>query len=379
MKRLLAAMCAAMIVVTLLLTVGVTGTSAEGGVKVGADVISDAAKRAYVNKMLAYHLSEKGEKRISEALANGKNAVFFFEGASDHALPGDPFYDVDRYRFGCVCIVVKMVGGKPEIVYTDDYSSTLPDNPRAADSRDDAVATLLDGVYPLVNCNHFGFAALHVPAYDWGTAVRCFRTGYYIDVCYGINIHSRGTDNITPTTNNSSGCLLVGKAPYWSESYNNFMYAVTGIEHARSNAFDKVALDYGCVIIDRVLYKEELLKIYDSGAGDQYAVVRALTAYSDGLHVPDPVQEESDAESSESVAESSEESVESVAESSEESAEESAEESVPERAQSAEDREESTSSAEPATERHLSDILLIASAVLTVVILILVLYRKYKK
>lgn len=61
-------------------------SGADTGVSVGADRISDEARRNYVNAMLAYHLSESGEKIVSESLKNGKCVLFFFEGASNHAL-----------------------------------------------------------------------------------------------------------------------------------------------------------------------------------------------------------------------------------------------------------------------------------------------------
>ena len=301
-------------------------SGADTGVSVGADRISDEARRNYVNAMLAYHLSESGERIVSESLKNGKCVLFFFEGASNHALAKSGFSNHAHYRFSAVCIVVRLVGDRPEIVFFDDFCSTIPDNPRAADSRADAVATLLDGVYPVVNCNHYGYAALHVPAYDWGTALRCYRTGHYIDVCYGINIHSRGTDYINVTTNNSAGCLLVGKTVGASSGYNDFMYAVAGISDARNNAFGEVALDYGCVVIDRALYRQELREIYDSGAGDSAEVARLLINYTNGINACAKqyvLDAESAREESEESSEASEVSRETSAESSEETEESS--------------------------------------------------------
>lgn len=364
-------------------------SDADTGVSVGADRISDEARRNYVNAMLAYHLSESGEKIVSESLKNGKCVLFFFEGASNHALAKSGFSNHAHYRFSAVCIVVRLVEDRPEIVFFDDFCSTIPDNPRAADSRADAVATLLDGVYPVVNCNHFGYAALHVPAYDWGTALRCYRTGHYIDVCYGINIHSRGTDYINVTTNNSAGCLLVGKTVGASSGYNDFMYAVAGISDARNNAFGEVALDYGCVVIDRALYKKELKQIYDTGAGDQNEIVRKLTAYTDGLRVPDPVPDESSEESSAASAEesnaenSAESSAESGAESVEESAGSAAESSAESSAASAEESAgsdaESAATEENGSESKLFVILLAVAGVVVAGIVALVVVMKKKK
>ncbi len=258
--------------------------SADNSVSVGEDRISDVSRREYVNAMLAYHLSENGEKLLSDALQNGKSAIFFFEGASNNTLRGSIYSNYEKYRFACVCIVVKLVDGKPEIVFFDDFSSTIPDHPRDAYSHNEAIATLVDGVYPVINCNHYTYAALHVPAYDWGTAIRCSQTEYYTDTCYGINIHNRGSNMLYPGSQNSLGCLIVGKCAANSESYNDFMYAVTGIKNAFSSVFDEVSIDCGCVIIDRALYKNELLKIYDSGKGDKLSVVNQITAYTNKIN-----------------------------------------------------------------------------------------------
>ena len=258
--------------------------SADGVIDVGKERISNDERRAYVNDVIAYHLSSKGEKIVSDSLKNGKSVVFFFEGASNNVLYESGYSNYNQYRFASVCIVIQLVDGNPKIVYFDDFCSTLPDHPRGAYGLNEEIATLVDGVYPLINCNHYTFAALHVPAYDWGTSIWCSKNGYYVDACYGINIHSRGTDIVTSDSGNSRGCLLVGKNPNVSGEYNDFMYAVTGIEHARTNAFDEVALDYGCVIIDRALYKNELLKIYDAGRRDEKTVVGIITAYTDKLN-----------------------------------------------------------------------------------------------
>ena len=269
-------------------------SSAEECPAVTSDMISDPSRRNYVNAMIEYHLSEKGEKLVSDSLKNGRSAIFFFEGASDNALQGSGYSDYEYYRFAAACVVVRLVDGSPEIVFYDGFSSTIPDNPRAAYSRDEAIATLLDGVYPVINCNHYGYAALHVPAYDWGTAVRCTVTEHYTDVCYGINIHNRDTDFITPTSKNSLGCIIVAKNAAYDKNYNKFMLAVTGIENARQNSFSEVALDCGCVIIDRALYKNELRDIYDTGAGDHGVVVNRLVGYTESInssarkYIPDP-------------------------------------------------------------------------------------------
>lgn len=250
-------------------------------------VIENPEHRAYVNAMLKFHLSNGKDARVRNAIEAGKSAVFFFDGASDHAWNGE-YADYRKYRFSAVCVVVKAVDGLPQIVFMNDCCSTIPDNPRKPELNEGTpVPTVVDGIYPIVNCNHHdAYAALHLKCYQQGEALRCTQNGSYLDRSYGINIHSRGMNSISATSQNSEGCLLVGKSAASSDVYNRFMKAVAGIENAVSSRFSTVAQDMGVAVVDHMLYQEQIKAIYGSD-NDHTAeqIADLITAFTKKLGV----------------------------------------------------------------------------------------------
>ena len=246
--------------------------------------IHDSTSRKYVGGMIRFHLAGEKDGRVRSALARGKSAVFFFEGASNNLREGS-YTDYHKYHFTAVCVVVKMVDGKLQIVFTDDCSSTYPDNPRKPELNEGTdMPTVTDGIYPLVTCNHGDYAALHLKCYDHGGAIRCTRTSSYMDCSYGINVHARYQDVVTPDSASSAGCFLVGRTPAASGQYNAFMKAVTGIENAHSNRFSTVAEDAGVAVVDRTLFTEQIKDLYGKDSTHTTAeIAYMLTSFTQKL------------------------------------------------------------------------------------------------
>lgn len=262
---------------------GSYGTDDLKGIDVS--IIQNNEHRAYVNAMLKLYLSDMSDGRVRSALERGKSAIFFFDGASDNTLGGQ-YADYTKYHLTAVCVVLKLVGGVPKIVFMDDCSSTIPDNPRKPELNEGTpVPTVTDGVYPVVSCNHYdSYAALHVKCYEHGGAFRCRENGSYMDCSYGIDIHARGMNSVSATSQSSTGCLLVGKTPASSPKYNEFMKAVAGITNAAGSQFSKVDEDMGVVVVDHQLFKEQIMQIYGKDANHTAAQIAALlTANSEKM------------------------------------------------------------------------------------------------
>lgn len=251
------------------------GTDDLQGIDVS--IIQNKEHRAYVNAMLKLYLSDMSDGRVRSALERGKSAIFFFDGASDNTVGGQ-YANYVVYHLTAVCVVVKLVNGVPTVVFMDDCSSTIPDNPRKPELNEGTpVPTVTDGIYPVVSCNHHdSFAALHVKCYEHGGALRCTQNGSYIDCSYGINIHARGANSVYATSQSSTGCLLVGKTPATSSKYNEFMKVVTGIDNAMNNKFSTVAEDMGVVVVDHQLFKEQIMSIYGADSNHTAAQIAAL-------------------------------------------------------------------------------------------------------
>ena len=289
MKKITCFLIAILIVGTICLGGGMVaeagsyGTDDLGGIDVS--IIQNKEHRTYVNAMLKLYLSDMSDGRVRSALERGKSAIFFFDGASDNTLGGQ-YANYAVYHLTAVCVVVKLVDGVPKIVFTDDCSSTIPDNPRKPELNEGTpVPTVTDGIYPVVSCNHYdSYAALHVKCYEHGGALRCRQNGSYMDCSYGIDIHARGANSVSATSRSSTGCLLVGKTPETSSKYNEFMKAVTGIDNAVNRKFSAVAEDMGVVVVDHQLFKEQIMQIYGKDSNHTAAQIAALlTANSEKM------------------------------------------------------------------------------------------------
>lgn len=237
--------------------------------------ISNKQRAFYVDVMMRYHiLSETNNYRVERNLKDGKSIVFFFDGASDN-VDDKVLGDYNRFRMSSYCAVVQLVNGVPTVVYENEDSSTLPDNPRKPSTNEGTpVPTVLDGIYNIQSINHGGsYAALWIESNGTDVpAMRCTETSNYVSTSAYINIHARSqfsgapTDGITPTSYSSAGCFNVGKVSDSFREYNKFIEIVLGVKNARrpdwNNTKCQSGIDFGLVIVDRSLYKEQLSNIY---------------------------------------------------------------------------------------------------------------------
>ncbi|MBQ6467712.1 MAG: glycoside hydrolase family protein [Clostridia bacterium] len=247
-------------------------------------VLSNKIASAYVDNVMRYYL--KNNTRVKQSnLDVGKAVVFLFDGCSDNVFSGS--FDYSSNHRSAYCAVVKIVNSIPTIVYENENSSTIPDNPRMVNSSiagnyGTDVPTVIDGIHNITKINHnSSYAALHVQDSGSGVSViRCNNSQYYSSTSYGINIHARGWNNVSTSTYSSTGCFNIGIANDWSE-YNNFMYAVTGKSNAKSSKFSssETGADVGVVIVDRLMCADNLAKIYKNDS----AVISSITSFSTSL------------------------------------------------------------------------------------------------
>lgn len=243
-------------------------------------IISNSKASNYVNTMMAYYLKNVSRLKNSN-LDVGKSVVFLFDGCSSNVYSSG--FDYTRNHMTAYCAVVKLVNGVPKIVYENENSSTIPDNPRmvnntTAGNGGKAVPTVVDGIHDILTYNHRGYAALH--ARDSGSdinVIRCTGSTYCSSTSDSIDVHARGWDYVSTTTYSSTGCINIGVTKP-IEEYNNFIYAVTGKTNAKSSTFSS-SKDVGVIVIDRYMYKDTLTKIYN-GDSD---VVNKITEYSTSM------------------------------------------------------------------------------------------------
>ncbi len=264
-------------------------------------ILSNSARASYVNDMMRYHiLSSTDNYRVARNLKNGSNVVFFFDGCSDN-MDNPTYSNYNNYHLSAYCAVVKEVNGVLKIIYENENSSTIPDNPRNVSlNSGSAVPTVLDGVYNIVTTNHLSRYASFRIADNSGTVpvIRCSSSSSYISTSGAINIHARSnfssapTNGVSSSSYSSTGCFLVGLTNNtWSE-YNSFIYATQGISKAvittpySSGSWTKCAEGYdkGVVIVDRSNYKTQLKAIYGGdNSNTASSLVAKITAYTDNL------------------------------------------------------------------------------------------------
>ncbi len=253
---------------------------------INCDIIKDEAHRRYVNAMIKYHLVNEFDTRVSDTLKKGKNVIFYFDGASDNNISGR-YTDYKRYHFSAVCVVVRLKDGMPQIVFMDDFTSTIPDNPRKPSLNDGTpVPTVVDGILPVTTTNHGGYAALHLQCHNDGDVIRCTENRSYMSSSTGIDIHERSWDYVNSSTYSSTGCFNVGKSVEAGGRYNEFMLVVTGIKSAYYNKFSSTGENVGVAVIDHTLYAEQIKDIYkgdNTRSADEIA--DAITAYTRSLNV----------------------------------------------------------------------------------------------
>lgn len=254
---------------------------------INCSIIKDESHRTYVNAMIKYHLVNALDTTVRDTLKSGKCVIFFFDGASDNTLKG-MYTDYKRYHFSAVCVVVKLVDGIPQITYMDDFTSTIPDNPRKPSLNEGTpVPTVVDGIMPVTTTNHGGrYAALHLECHNTNDVIRCTETSSYNSSSVGINIHARSWDYVNSSTYSSTGCFNVGKSVEAGGKYNDFMLAVAGIKNAYYNKFSSTGAKAGVAVIDHTLYAEQLKDIYKSdNVRTAEEIVDVITAYTRSLGV----------------------------------------------------------------------------------------------
>ena len=270
---------------------------------VECSILSNPVHAAYVNAMMRYHiLSSDGNFRIGRNLENGASVVFFFDGCSDNV--DHPVYgNFNNYHLSAYCAVVQKVGGVPKVVFESENCATVPDNPRNVTfNENQAVPTLLDGVYNIVSTNHKGrYAALNIcdQSYSSAPVLRCDGTTSYISTSASINIHARRyfpgvpENGVSTETYNSTGCLNVGLIDNSWQEYNDFIYTVLGVSNAIITSPEEDGewtqcqphQDNGVVVVDRALYRAQLADIYGGdNSHTATALVSKITSYTDDLN-----------------------------------------------------------------------------------------------
>lgn len=270
-------------------------------------VLSNKEASAYVNAMMAYYL-KNDQTVVEENLKAGQSVVFFFDGCSDNVFKSG--FDYKTNHRSAYVAVVKLVNGVPKIVYESENGTTIPDNPRDRNLNHggyygydcDDVPVVKDGVHNIFLWNHpknnGSYAALRIAtgqkAGSGADVIRCTNITTKDDISYGINIHARGSDSVRLSTGlsnasqggsrNSTGCFNVGLASDGWKEYNDFIYAITGKKDAynsKHSGTNKV----GVVIVDRMMYYDQLVQIYGllNDGDDATATVDRITAYSKNL------------------------------------------------------------------------------------------------
>ncbi len=282
--------------------------SSGGGISVGSTFDSSfdsLAKNliqtedvAYVRNAIKYHICNTAT--VQQDLNNGKCATFFFDGCSKNLDGKEIIYGGGYKKDGgwlnqtAVCIVVKMEGLTPKVVFADNNSSTFADFVRHDNNicgckkgSVNGAATTIDGVYALATFNHNGHCAFQVRLamnYTIG-ATNCTirsttdngnKTSWYNNDTTsgnGIDVHYRSSNtsaySYCKKSHDSTGCLLVGLSKYngnsgdmnWAQ-YNKFLRIVSGNSSASYGTTYTVGQDAGSLIIDRSCYYNELPIIF---------------------------------------------------------------------------------------------------------------------
>lgn len=247
-------------------------------------IISNKTASNYVNAMMQYYINNN-KRAVESNLNKGKSVVFFFDGCSDNVFANG--FDYKTNHMSAYLAVVKLVNGIPKIVYENENASTIPDNPRMVNSSKAGnsgtdVPTVVDGIHDITITNHTGYAALHLrDSGDNVNVIRCNSRTYYSATSRYINIHARSFNNrVSASTYSSTGCFNVGVQSPTTE-YNDFIYAVTGKSNAKNSSFSssQIGTDVGIAIVDRYMYKDTLVKIYNNDSG----AINKITSYTNDV------------------------------------------------------------------------------------------------
>ena len=237
LKRLLA-LTLALALVLALIPVALPAVEAEAAIDLSsltcADYISNAIARSYIDTMMRYYINNYSS--VSNALSNGLNAIFMFEGGSDNYWNGEHYeYSINDNRVQAVVFVVKLnSSGKAYIDFCSETCSSIASNVAncTAGVGYSGSTTILDGIYRAYRWNHTGpYAAFQLDivnsnANGYGLYVPSSVPNGQLLGCSGINIHTRST---TAGSNWSAGCQLIGTGAYTSNEFNQFFRSVTGM------------------------------------------------------------------------------------------------------------------------------------------------------
>lgn len=298
LKRVLSlALCLLMVMTMLPFTVGAANFSDAqlAKVKISGSLVLSPKIEEYINSKIYYYL--KYEERVVNNLNNGDNVIFFFDGCSSNLSPNSKYSDYKSYHITAYCAVIKLVNGEPKIVYENNNTSTIPDNPRKPSlNGGTAVPTVVDGIYNIYLKNHpkgnSSYAAINLGSFDSGNVIRLTSNSSKLDASAGINIHARSkytpTNGVNSNSKSSTGCFNVGLCDDNYVEYNNFIKVTTGVTNAYNNKHSGLngrGKDIGIAIVDRYNFKEQIKVIY-GGDNNRSAndVVNAITEYTNNIN-----------------------------------------------------------------------------------------------
>lgn len=199
------------------------------------DLVWKPEHEEYINTSIQWHA--ENSPKVKEALENGKNAVFLFDGVSKN-LNGATIVESgyqkgdNRYNHSAVCVVVNLDESKePQIIYACE-ASTMPDNVRGTNG-DKGRPTVVDGIYDLRTVNHAGSSDPYA-AHDIQNlkVIRCWKnTNDPVSEVFeynktGIHVHAtKNNDSLDKVGSaDSTGCVTIGRPNcVYPNDYNHFM------------------------------------------------------------------------------------------------------------------------------------------------------------
>lgn len=197
--------------------------------------LSEGSRRQYIQNMLSKYISSNSN--IYTALDNNKVAIFMFEGGSDN-MDKSTFSNRNKNRVHAVCLVVKKINGNYKVIFADENSTSMPDQPLKYDlnkrGNGTGPATLMDGTYLAYSNNmkrnnrKTGVAYYHAAPYlrtEEGNNVPCIykSADSYVNSTSGdICLHMRSSyEVLSGYYAYSEGCQLVSCK---NSSSSNKMY-----------------------------------------------------------------------------------------------------------------------------------------------------------
>ena len=307
-KVLSLVLCLLMIVTTIPFTVSAANFSNEqlAKVKISGSLVLSPKIEEYINSKIYYYL--KYEERVLNNLNKGDNVIFFFDGCSSNLSPNSKYSNYKSYHITAYCAVIKLVNGSPKIVYENNNTSTIPDNPRnyklnysivnGVKRYGDDVPTVVDGIYNIYLKQHpktgGSYASLNLGCDIAGGVLRLNYTNSKLGSSGGINIHARSKCNpangVNSSSRSSTGCFNVGLSTDNNSEYNKFIEVTTGVKNAYNSKHpglgDKVrGADKGIAIVDRYNFKNQIKDIY-GGDNNRSAdeVANEITRYTNNVN-----------------------------------------------------------------------------------------------